>query len=1017
MKKFVAFLCLLQSIIGTVYAQGGATTCTIMQSNFQAYQSCATNVPFTNQTAGNSEPYQPSCFSQPLAAPTWFYMKIKDSGTIQLQISQVSNLGNPIDVDFCLWGPFTALSSTICNQITPANEIDCSWSSSAVEPVTIQNALQNEFYILVVDNFAEIAGTITIAQVGGSGSSDCSFLSSVKIRDSAGNEITQYNYCKPATKDLMAVIDVSDFTGNPADLRFNYRWTRNGIVIATTNNSTMSTNTIAADQTGLYKIEIAVYDVTDPALNINNVLFLPDQTSQIDLKFFETPTLNATPTTANLCDLTSPNNDGITAVDLTQFYNNITNSIPNIALRYYRDAALTQQISNPSNFTNTTPNSQTIYIVGEVAGQPFYCPSNIAIIQLNISPTSLATYPDIQPICPVLNLNYGTIDFVSQRQLIKNTFFPTTNVNIQFYINQNDASLEQNALANTSQIPIGSTTIFTKVKSGSNCSNVGTFLVTIKSAPILTSVANVSICRNETFLLDSKDAEALLGQASTVQISYHFSQLDAENNVNQIIKTVGFAGNIGQNNVFVRLFDSSTQCLSTVKFVITIYSNPAINQNAAPYAVCGTNTGIFVLPSRTSDLIGANNYSVLFFETQADLANNNPILNILSYTSVPRTIIVQATDVANNGCKSQTNLQLLLNANPGSNANPPPFLRCNSTGFDSFDLTVNELQMVGNTPVNTIVYKYYEQLVEALANSNNIIATPQNFQNTVKNYQKIYVRINNRDPSLFCFTVLEQEIFVGEFPPNNLTTAPYYICKNANSVVLQEALIDTKLIPQIYLFQWFAGHNAIAGNEIIGETNSTFSTPNDGLFSVKITDYSVQTNCETVANFSTKTLVTPAIVKILPDEIIAFAQTNIVTINATPSSLDYEYQLNFGSWQSSNVFQDLKPGKNTVQVRNKNGCDEMSSIIFVADYKSFFTPNGDSFNDFWKIDGDVALDITSTKIYDRYGQLVYEHKKFSQGWDGTFNGQALPADDYWFKIEYNNQGITSEFRGHFALKR
>ncbi|WP_157632534.1 T9SS type B sorting domain-containing protein, partial [Cochleicola gelatinilyticus] len=39
------------------------------------------------------------------------------------------------------------------------------------------------------------------------------------------------------------------------------------------------------------------------------------------------------------------------------------------------------------------------------------------------------------------------------------------------------------------------------------------------------------------------------------------------------------------------------------------------------------------------------------------------------------------------------------------------------------------------------------------------------------------------------------------------------------------------------------------------------------------------------------------------------------------------------------------------------------------------------------------------------------------GWDGTFNGNPMPSSDYWFQIEYTEQEVQKEFRGHFTLKR
>ncbi|MFC6095016.1 T9SS type B sorting domain-containing protein [Flavobacterium qiangtangense] len=41
----------------------------------------------------------------------------------------------------------------------------------------------------------------------------------------------------------------------------------------------------------------------------------------------------------------------------------------------------------------------------------------------------------------------------------------------------------------------------------------------------------------------------------------------------------------------------------------------------------------------------------------------------------------------------------------------------------------------------------------------------------------------------------------------------------------------------------------------------------------------------------------------------------------------------------------------------------------------------------------------------------------SQGWDGTMNGSPLPSTDYWFRVEFSEQGVAKEFKAHFSLKR
>jgi gliding motility-associated-like protein len=59
-------------------------------------------------------------------------------------------------------------------------------------------------------------------------------------------------------------------------------------------------------------------------------------------------------------------------------------------------------------------------------------------------------------------------------------------------------------------------------------------------------------------------------------------------------------------------------------------------------------------------------------------------------------------------------------------------------------------------------------------------------------------------------------------------------------------------------------------------------------------------------------------------------------------------------------------------------------------------------------------------IFDRFGKLIKEMTASGasgSGWDGTLNGQLLPATDYWFTINYQEAGINKEFRSHFSLKR
>lgn len=63
-----------------------------------------------------------------------------------------------------------------------------------------------------------------------------------------------------------------------------------------------------------------------------------------------------------------------------------------------------------------------------------------------------------------------------------------------------------------------------------------------------------------------------------------------------------------------------------------------------------------------------------------------------------------------------------------------------------------------------------------------------------------------------------------------------------------------------------------------------------------------------------------------------------------------------------------------------------------------FTPNSDQENDILYIRGKFVEKI-SLKIYDRWGELVFETDKQAVGWDGTFNGRLVEPAVYVYHLE------------------
>ena len=64
-----------------------------------------------------------------------------------------------------------------------------------------------------------------------------------------------------------------------------------------------------------------------------------------------------------------------------------------------------------------------------------------------------------------------------------------------------------------------------------------------------------------------------------------------------------------------------------------------------------------------------------------------------------------------------------------------------------------------------------------------------------------------------------------------------------------------------------------------------------------------------------------------------------------------------------------------------------------------FTPNGDGINDHFKIRVTGYFKSDGLKIFNRWGQLVFETRDLSNEWDGTIKGNPLAIGTYYWVIE------------------
>ena len=172
------------------------------------------------------------------------------------------------------------------------------------------------------------------------------------------------------------------------------------------------------------------------------------------------------------------------------------------------------------------------------------------------------------------------------------------------------------------------------------------------------------------------------------------------------------------------------------------------------------------------------------------------------------------------------------------------------------------------------------------------------------------------------------------------------------------------------------------------------------------------------------------VVEVLPladihlPEIEYFAEGDVVNMNANVTNGDnftYTWSPPLGLSCTDCPDPSVEPEEDIIYhltVLNDLGCLDSASIllrkIFICNDElimvpNAFTPNGDGNNDKFNVWSE--LQIGMVRIYNRWGEVVFEDVGGKKGWDGTYKGEKLNRDVFVYYIE-----ATCEFNGKTIVK-
>jgi gliding motility-associated-like protein len=198
-----------------------------------------------------------------------------------------------------------------------------------------------------------------------------------------------------------------------------------------------------------------------------------------------------------------------------------------------------------------------------------------------------------------------------------------------------------------------------------------------------------------------------------------------------------------------------------------------------------------------------------------------------------------------------------------------------------------------------------------------------------------------------------------------------------------------------------------------GNSNPIYNVTQQGTYSVKLNLNGCKKSDTVKINYNLKPVFTLG-----PDQLICSGNTITLAPVVDPS-----WQLLWQDGTKNPVYNITQTG--TFSLSATNTCGTATDVIQISkglcsvNIPNAFTPNGDSKNDLFKIFGTELVTEFKLRIFNRYGQVVFETTDKNKGWDGKLNGQASPAGGFIYLLSYKENGSIElkQVKGTFILIR
>ncbi|MCF6140874.1 T9SS type B sorting domain-containing protein [Flavobacterium sp. K77] len=608
-----------------------------------------------------------------------------------------------------------------------------------------------------------------------------------------------------------------------------------------------------------------------------------------------------------------------------------------------------------------------------------------------------------------------------------------------YYTNATAAASKNNAFLITNPIAYTTTntTVYARVENANGCFRVSTMTLEVSVTQIPSSFKiddfvqcddYVDATNNDkdgiaTFNFSSATAKIVnvLPPGGNYTIKYYkneadfFAETDTNGNSLEIpaasISNYRNSGYPNNQTIWARVDSTiANDCYGFTTFNLVVEALPTLNAvgtNNMIRACDDDQDGFLVFDTSTleTDLLqGQTNVTVSYFDANG---NTLPSPFPATFRTPTQTIRAVVTNNTATKCEDETTISFVVDKLPQAFTVP-------SAVTTACDDEVNPLLQDGQFAFNTsgidqIIRGNQTDITLTYLDQNGVALTSPLPNPFITKSQEITVVVtNNQNTTCTATTILR--FVVNPLPPIDLNSDgadDQLVCSNIPTFMVElNAGLQNGSSTTDYNYKWFKDNVLLPL-----ETNYTIKVNTAGTYSV---DVGTAQGCSRTRIIK---VTASDIATINNIEIEDLTDISTVIIKVSGSG-DYQYSIDDSEslFQDSNEFTNIPPGIHEVYVRDKNGCGIVRKIIAITGVPKYFTPNGDGYNDYWNVKGINSEFNPNTIIYifDRYGKLIKQVIPTSQGWDGTFAGQPMPSDDYWYTVKLQD---GREIKGHFTLKR